>query len=399
MKISKTLVAVGASALLLSTLVPAVMALNGDSSETEIVKPSRASIESFNHVDKLRSFESPNSLSRTSEEEVIKTLRQQTSYLKSLKANDLIETLGELALYDETNFEKYAESVLPILYEKWGREIPLEVTNIFADQTYPQKMRAFFLDIAANSGQQLSGSNIEQIKTVVEDKSEDMVLRRYALLQLKTENVQEKSTFNKQSSIDLNGIFEDSSEPVEVRSAAVTAMRRLGDPNFSNALATMAKTENMNDPLLRSFLTSAAHAKELDTYFDVVKQVVAQTEDQEIFESAIYSLGVSGGEDAVRVVMQMKDKFGGTAKDIIRFALLSNAKQVSALLDSPSDEDKIMAIKASEIMHYGEVYGKIKEVHANSQNSEVILAAEQALENIDPNDLIDPNKNGKWGGQ
>lgn len=162
----------------------------------------------------------------------------------------------------------------------------------------------------------MSDLNIEQVKKVIENKSDDAGLRRYALLQLNKENAREINSLNKQSSsIDLNGIFEDDSEPVEVRSAAVTAMRKLEDPNFSTALDTMSEIENMDDPLLRSFLTSAAHPKELDTYFEVVKQILAQTKDQDIFENAIYALGVSGGEDAVRLVMQNTDKFGDTAKD------------------------------------------------------------------------------------
>lgn len=164
------------------------------------------------------------------------------SYLESLEANELIETLGELAVYDNEHSERYVES-------------------------YPEKFRAFSLDVVANSEKGLNDLNIEQVKKVVENKSDDAGLRRYALLQLNKENSKELKAMDKQQQIDLNGIFEDESEPVEVRTAAVTAMRKLEDPNFSIALEKMAKIQNMNDPMLRSFLTSAAHGNELDTYF------------------------------------------------------------------------------------------------------------------------------------
>lgn len=64
MKIKKPVVTIMSSALVVSALVPAAMALSSELSTAEFVKPSQASIEDFNHVDKLRSFESANSLAR-----------------------------------------------------------------------------------------------------------------------------------------------------------------------------------------------------------------------------------------------------------------------------------------------------------------------------------------------
>ncbi|KAF6605976.1 hypothetical protein H6F38_32230, partial [Paenibacillus sp. EKM208P] len=92
--------------------------------------------------------------------------------------------------------------------------------------------------------------SLEKIKTVIENKSEDENLRRYALLQLEPQK--DAALSAEEKSINLKAIFDDSNESVQVRSAAITAMRRLNDPHFKVVLSSLSKSENANDPLLRT---------------------------------------------------------------------------------------------------------------------------------------------------
>lgn len=406
MKMKKTTVVAVAAFLLVSSIVPAVMAMESGSQENDpsSIKPSLASVQKFNHVDKLLSFENQNSLQRSASTQVDAdaTLRQQVTYLKSLNSNDLIETLGELSLYDEKNFERYAEVILPELKQKWDGTVPNEITDIFADSSYSPKFRAFALDTLVSSGQQLAPDNVQQIKDVIQDKSENTDLRVFALKNMQADSMVQARTAmaSKEQSFNLLAILQDENEPAEVRAASVTAMRKLNDPNFQTALDMLATTKGSEDDLLlRTLFTSAAHAGILENYGELVQEVLDESNDQELFESAVYAIGVQGGEDAVLTVMNSVGKFSGTGEDIIRFALLSNTNDILSLLDSDDEQDVVIAIQAAEMIYFGEAYDKIKAIHATSNNPEVIQAAEQALKNIDPNELIDPNNNRKWGGQ
>ncbi|WP_238807880.1 HEAT repeat domain-containing protein [Paenibacillus sp. EKM212P] len=396
MKINKTVVTIGTTILLISSVVPASLALNAASKDsTGFVKPTISSLKDLDHVEVLKSLNNAQTVNLSVYGDS-DSRGKQTEYLKTLNGNELFETLGELSIYDEPNFEKYAESILPYLKKQWQGKVPAGVSDIVTDQEYNSKLRAFIIDILAN-GNKLDKRSLEKIKTVIENKSEDENLRRYALLQLEPQK--DAALSAEEKSINLKAIFDDSNESVQVRSAAITAMRRLNDPHFKVVLSSLSKSENANDPLLRTLVTSAAKAGELDNYTEVVKKILNETKDEQVFESTIYALGVSGGEEAVNLVVQHQGKFKGNAEEIGKYSLLRNLNTISSMLKSQSDDKIITALKASEIINYGEVYPDIKEIHKNSKNSEVIKSAEHALETIIPENLVDEFNTKKWEGK
>ncbi|WP_339225806.1 hypothetical protein NYE80_08410 [Paenibacillus sp. FSL H7-0357] len=162
--------------------------------------------------------------------------------------------------------------------------VPAEVSDVVTEKEYDPKLRALTIDILAN-GNGIDKGGFDKIKTVIEDKSEDENLRRYALLQLEPQQDAKLSAeIAAEKSINLKAIYDDSSEPVEVRAASITAMRRLSDPNFKEVLASLSKSENMNDPLLRNFVTSAAKVGELDNYTEVVNKILQELQPILIYQ-------------------------------------------------------------------------------------------------------------------
>ncbi|MGZ7442676.1 hypothetical protein [Paenibacillus sp. TH7-28] len=397
MKLNKTVVTTVTSILFISTIVPAALALNDPSKEaTSFVKPTISDIQDLDHIEKLKSLSNGQSLNSLTIENSEAVLDKQNEYLNSLNANELFETLGELTIYDENNFERYAQSILPYLYKAWGGTVPAEISDVVAEREYDPKLRALTIDILAN-GNGIDEGSFDKIKTVIEDKSEDENLRRYALLQLQPQQDAKLSAAS--NSINLKAIYDDLSEPDGVRAASITAMRRLNDPNFEVVLTSLSQSENMNDPLLRNFVTSAAKVGELHNYIEVVSKILNETEDEQVFESTIYALGIDGSEDAVNLLVEHQGKFKGNAEEVGKYSLLQNLGIISSMLKSQNDTQIITALKAAEIINYGEVYSEIKQIHDNSKNSEVIQAAEHALNNIVPEDLVDEFNSGKWGGE
>lgn len=396
MKVKLSVVTLLASAVL-STALFSTTEKSQDAGR--LMKPSLTSINESNHLEKLLSFESKerNSLNVNQEEKDI-TLKNQITYLESLDSNSLLETLGEISLYDDQNFNRYGETIGALLMKKWNGVVPNEITEIFVDKDYSTNFRGFALDAMVNTGQQLVSTNIDHIQRVIHDKSEDPVLRKYALISMKASNLENTSIDKNGQSLNLITIFKDEQEPVEVRAAAVTAMGRLDDPNYKIALNTLAeKNTNQDKYLLRTLFVSSANNGMLEDYMGLLKETLSQTKDQEIFESAIYGLATQGGKDAVRIAMQYKDKFSGTAQDIIRYALLSNTSHILSLLDSEDPNDILLAINAAEILQFGEAYKKISDIQETSTNKDIIQASTDALKNIDPTSLLDPNKTGKFG--
>lgn len=400
MKLNKTVVTIGTSILLISTIVPAALALNDASKESiSFVKPNIKALKDLDHVEKLKSLNNGQSLNLLMGENSEVLLERQNEYFKTLNGNELFETLGELSIYDENNFERYAESILPHLYKEWGETVPVEVFDVMTEKEYNPKLRALTIDILAN-GSGLDKGGFDKIKTVIEDKSEDKNLRRYALLQLEPQkNVKLSAEIAAEKPIKLKEIYDDLSEPVEVRAASITAMRRLSDPNFKVVLTSLSKSENMNDPLLRNFVTSAAKVGELDNYTEVVDKILNETKDDQVFESTIYALGIEGSEEAIKLVVEHQGKFKGNAEEVGKYSLLQNLSIISSMLKSQSDAKIITALKASEIINYGEVYSEIKQIQNDSKNPEVIQAAEHALKTIIPGNLVDEFNSGKWGGK
>ncbi|MFK4341345.1 MULTISPECIES: hypothetical protein [unclassified Paenibacillus] len=170
MKINKTIVTIGTTILLISSVVPAALALNAASKEsTGFVKPTISSLKDLDHVEVLKSLNNAQTVNLSVYGVSDSQLDKQTEYLKTLNGNELFETLGELSIYDEPNFERYAEAILPYLNKQWQGKVPTGVSDILADQEYNSKLRAFIIDILAN-GNKLDRNSLEKMKTVIEKR-------------------------------------------------------------------------------------------------------------------------------------------------------------------------------------------------------------------------------------
>lgn len=400
MKVKLSLVVVSVSLLLAAVTIPSIVIFADKmQNSTVLVKPSVPSTKDFNHVDILLSSESKES-NRTfiNEEEKNATLEKQMNYLESLDSNSLLEALVELSIYDEPNFERYGETIGAILMGKWNGVVPDGFSEIVIDKNYPVKFRGFAVDALLNTDQKLNATVFKHLQKVVQDKSDDHLLREYILISLKPSNLKHVDNHEEVENFNLYSIFKDEKESVLVKAAAITAMGRLNAPNYETVLDILAENKtNQDQYLLRTLFVSAANSGKLDPYMDLVREVIRETKDQEVFGSAIYGLATQGGEEAILLSMQNTDRFSGRANDIIRYSLLANANHILTLLDSDNPNDIILAINAAETIQYGEAYSKISDLKTTSGNADVIQSATKALESIDQTISLYSNKSEKWG--
>ncbi|WP_404559551.1 MULTISPECIES: hypothetical protein [unclassified Paenibacillus] len=131
------------------------------------------------------------------------------------------------------------------------------------------------------------------------------------------------------------------------------------------------------------------------------KDPVLSTEEKSINLKAIFDDSNESVQvrSAAITAMRRLNEFKGNTEEIGRYSLLRNLNTISSMLKSQSDDKIITALKASEIINYGEAYPGIKEIRKNSKNSEVIKAAEHALETIIPENLVDEFNTKKWEGR
>lgn len=383
----------GAATLALTAAIPLGIAMGSDQKE-EISIPSPESFDDQNYLKELTELKKSKSSTKLSSMD--STQKEiETRYFESLNESQLLELIGEISVATPENFELEAQGILPVLMDKFDGQAPDELSTVISDDQYNEKYRMFTMDTMANGNDGISSQVYQDIKTVIDNKSEDTQLRRYALLQLDANsyNVQRLSPG---STINLKQITEDKNEDSSVRGAALIAMSRVNDPSYDETVDNLMNSSSVDDPLIRYVVTSAAKTDDLEKYDDVIQDVLDNTSDVDIYKSTIYSLGISGGEEAVTTIVNNFGKFDERADSISRYSLKMNLTVIRDMLNSTEKIKVMTALKASEIIGYGEMYSTIKEISENSNDKEVKELAKITLGNIDPNQLIDEDGTNKW---
>ncbi|MBC2581541.1 hypothetical protein [Clostridium sp. DJ247] len=386
-KLSNKTLSITMAALLLSGVAFSVSKTSSAfaSAPQEFSLPDLQDIKTLKHIKKIESLK----LSGNKDEQN----QSVKDYLSKLNSKELLETAAEIAEIDKDNFEKSAMIVVPYIKKKWGNTPPSDAIKVVKDKKYDSKFRIFVLDGMTMLGNEKvvdSASIIEDLKLIATDTSEDKNLRRYALLKLR------KSGEINHAKLQLASIVNNESEPAEIRGAALTAMRRTEDPELNTSLQIIiSNADKYEGIVLRHAMVESAKNGSIKQYIHAIKKIAETTNDYEVYQSAIYALGLSGGLDEIKAITSVYGAHNN--KDICNFALRKNENTVLSMLSlNQSKETIISGIKAAKLANIPSAIPLLNEIKSNSKDQEILNEIKSATDTIDINNKINGDVQKKW---
>jgi uncharacterized protein (UPF0147 family) len=220
------------------------------------------------------------------------------------------------------------------------------------------------------------------------DKEESEDIRRYALLSL-----HEMWTYSNDDSGEsiLLEIFNDINTPSEVRSAALTAMNRTGDPNFKEAVENALNNfEDYDDLTIRYAMIELAKYDGVDPLEYVVKygDIIRTTDNEANYKSGIYALGLLGGEESIVVIVSNYGRFGNNR--ICDYALKSSYNDIKSMIDLNKPKDTILiGIEAARLGKISIALDALKILEDNSEDEDIMNSSREAIEYIKANPTVD----------
>ena len=219
----------------------------------------------------------------------------------------------------------------------------------------------------------------DMILSLAEDIQNEPELRRYALLQL-----HEKHIYNKESKIAkkerLSEIYYEDKSP-KVKGAALTAMRRIKSSDMEAILDDiLANPSSYDFTVIRHAVVSAAKSGYGDKYIPLLEKIALAKNDEEVYGSTIYSLGLIGTPEAINSIIRVYNEHG--FKRCIGSALRKNKETVSSMLKSNDDlmiKNATIASQISELSVAKPLLGTITEKNNN-----------QAIQDIAKDALVRP---------
>jgi hypothetical protein len=311
------------------------------------------------------------------------------SYLSNLSLKELLETSAEFA--NEGQLNDLGLVLSPHLQKKLDKNVPLnEVKEILTDINNNDIFRYFVLDgvkHSKNLKNNLKGYEqpeiIDAMLTVANNTKESAYIRRNMLLSLKAEN-----SFSREENLnsEIFSIFKDTSAPPEVRGAAITAMHRTGDPNFEYAIQEVFNNyKEFPAKTVQSAIFEAAKTKKnQDVYIPILRKIASETDSEELYGSTILSLGICGGPDAVKAIMENCGRFERNLG--CKSALKRNYKTILSMLDLTQSKDIILTgISAAKIAGLTPTIESLEMISLNCGDQELINKSLEAIEYIKNN--------------
>lgn len=325
---------------------------NPDAESNSII-PRTAQVESRIHTKKITSL-----IEGVSEEEKASTIHK---YLAGLDTRELIETAAEMAA--DNQLETSVVILVPYIKKRWATSVPVaEVCEMVSNKMYDAKLRAFLIDITTKI-KNLSDAETLRIEAtilvVAQDEKSDIGLRRYALLQLRKPNSSQHVTRGSES--ELMRIFTNTETPPEVKGAAITAMRRTKDPALESVIDTVLKAkEDFPTIVVRHAVVASAKSGLSKKYIEELKKITNTTVDPELYASTIYSLGITGGQDAIAAIVADYGRHGN--ERIGWMALRQNEKTILSMIELSQPIEIInIGIEAARL---GEIVTSVSQLQA-----------------------------------
>jgi len=318
-------------------------------------------------------------------------------YLAELDARELIEIAAEMAA--DNQLEESVAILVPHLKQKWAENVPVaDICEIITDNMYDAKFRAFLIDITTKT-KNISDTDIlrleKAIKAVTQDEKNDIGLRRYALLQLRKPNSSQHVTRGSES--ELMRIFTNTETPPEVKGAAITAMRRTKDPALESVIDTVLKAkEDFPSIVVRHAVVTAAKSGLSKKYIEELKKITNTTVDPELYASTIYSLGITGGQDAIAAIVADYGRHGN--ERIGRMALRQNEKTILSMIELSQPIEiiniGIEAARLGEIVTSVPQLQAIADKHPEKTLRDKVMEVLKALDSLGNTDAN--NRHNKW---
>lgn len=275
----------------------------------------------------------------------------------------------------------------PYLQKKLDGNTPLDdINEILINTNNNDIFRYFILDCVVHS-KNLKGYEKPEINdailTIANNSTESSYLRRNVLLNLIGEN-----SFKRQrrSQSEIIGIFKDESVSPEVRGAAITAMHRTCDPNFNYAIQEVFKDYNEFPPKTVQYavIEAAKTKNNQDIYIPILTKIAAETDDEELYGSTIFSIGICGGTEAVKSIINNYGRF--EEEPLCNSALKRNYKPILSMLDVNQSKDILLCgISAAESAGITPAIESLEIISVNTQDEEIKEKSLKAIEYIKSN--------------
>lgn len=307
-------------------------------------------------------------------------------YLSSMKLKDILETAAEFA--DEGHLISSGLLLSPYYQKELDKNPQIsEINKVILDKNYNEIFRAFVLDGITNSKTIEGYKNNEIINTmmsIISDPLEKPYIRRFALLKLR------KQPNNIELRKELIKIFKDENAPAEVRGASITAMRRIEDPNFQEVVDDVLNNyTNYHGEIIRYAAIEAAKSKKNKNYYTkLLSKIAKETNNKEVYGSTIFSLGIVGGPDAVKAIVDNYGRFGDDLS--CNSALKRNYKSIISLIDLNQPIENItVGIKAAKYAGLTPAIDALQLIVNNSPDKNIVNQAQDAINYIKSNPATD----------
>ncbi len=306
------------------------------------------------------------------------------NYLSKLSTKQLFEFAVELAEDDQLDLTGIM--LVPHLKKQFSKKYPLgEMADIIMNRKHKSKFRAFLLDIATKfPGATTAQTKQKQIKfddiilSLAEDTQNEPDFRRYALLQLHEKHINKDSKIAKKER--LSKIFHEDKSP-KVKGAALTAMRRIKSSDMETILDDiLVNPGSYNFTVIRHAVVSAAKSGYGDKHIPLLEKIALAKEDEEVYGSTIYSLGLIGTPEAINSIIKAYHKHG--FKQCIGSALRKNEKTVRSMLKSSDDLMIKNAIVASQIGELSTAKPSLETITEKNNDQAIRDIAKDAIEKL-----------------
>ncbi|MEH7115971.1 hypothetical protein V7128_00925 [Neobacillus vireti] len=372
------------SKIFTSTLLGLVLVSSSVYAATDSNKPStlpdKGVIKQMKHYNKIKDLTESNQSAAL------------TKYIRGLSEKELFETAEEM-IKGNADFEREGMILVPAIKEKWKNGPSKEAYKLIRDKGFTPKFREHVLD-AMFSNQMVEksledGNIINEVTSLVNDPSEDEMVRVYALKKLRAGDKVDHAKLK------LEKLVFDANEPTKIRGAAIVAMHRTKDPSFEKTMDKILKDKAVdNETLLQYAIVETAKANISNKYMKEVKELSKQKNSKELNNTISYAMAITGGKEAIKFATTVYDE---NNKEISAYTFRTRMYDVMDLLNSSDSEDVEAGIKASIYGQIANALPKLKELKQSSTDVQVQKLAAEALATIDPAAMVDESVLAKVG--
>lgn len=261
-----------------------------------------------------------------------------------------------------------------------------QLCDVVLDKEQNKTFRMFVIDNISNviSNGYLSDDVTKTLIKIAQDQTDNEAVRRYALLSLRKQGAYGSGTEST-----LQKIFDNEANPPIVRGAALTAMRRTGDPSLKDAVENVLISPQIyHDAILQYAVVEASKSGHSKNAVGNLKNIALTTESAEVYGSTIYSLGITDTPEAIEAILTAYGRFDN--EYVCRGSLKLAYKAIMKMIDLGQPAETIRSgIMAAKLASVKPTIDLLKLIEAKSENLELREQASKAINDIQNSDAPD----------